>query len=366
MENRKSRKQIITLSILLVAAGSIWLFSRRNDLVEQLYSQSFYPVISNVLRAGFGWIPFSIGDLLYAALIIYFARQLIRLITIIRKRTYGSLNIISILRRFIIRILLLYVVFNILWGLNYDRRGIAFQTGINLEKYTREELLHITGLLVKEVNACKEGMRQRQTPYTDNRLLFKKARDAYQSASACYPFLQYHHRSVKASFFGLAGNYLGFSGYYNPFTGEAQVNTTIPVFLRPYVVCHEMAHQLGYAKENEANFAGFLVATASGDTAFMYSAYLDLFLYASSNLRRTDSVAAKAVLQQLSPAVKEDMVIMKAFYKKYENPVEPVITWIYSRYLESNRQPSGMLSYSEVVAYLISYYNKYGKISGGK
>ena len=366
MENRKSRKQIITLSILLITAGSIWLFSRRNDLVEQLYSQSFYPVISNVLRAGFGWIPFSIGDLLYAALIIYFARQLIRLITIIRKRTYGSLNIISILRRFIIRILLLYVVFNILWGLNYDRRGIAFQTGISQEKYTREELLHITGLLVKEVNACKEGMRQRQTPYTDNRLLFKKARDAYQSASACYPFLQYHHRSVKASFFGLAGNYLGFSGYYNPFTREAQVNTTIPAFLRPYVVCHEMAHQLGYAKENEANFAGFLVATASGDTAFMYSAYLDLFLYANSNLRRTDSVAAKAVLQQLSPAVKEDMVIMKAFYKKYENPVEPVITWIYSRYLESNRQPSGMRSYSEVVAYLISYYNKYGKISGGK
>jgi hypothetical protein len=364
MENRKNRKQIITLSILLAAAGCIWVFSRQNNLVEQWYSQSLYPAISNTLRAAFGWIPISIGDLLYTVLIIYFARQLIKLITIIRKRTYGSLNIKSILRRFIIRILLLYIVFNILWGLNYDRRGIAFQTGISREKYTKEQLLHITGLLVKEVNACKEGMVRQQTPYTTNQLLFKKACDAYQSASVYYPFLQYHHKSVKASFFGLAGNYLGFSGYYNPFSGEAQVNTTIPVFLRPYVVCHEMAHQLGYAKENEANFAGFLVATASGDTAFMYSAYLDLFLYANGNLRRTDSVAARMLQQQLSPAVKEDMIIMKAFYKKYENPVEPVITWIYSRYLESNRQPSGMRSYSEVVAYLISYYKKYGKISG--
>lgn len=364
MENRKNRKQVVTLSILLAAAGCIWVFSRQNSLVEQWYSQSFYPAISNILRAALGWIPFSIGDLLYAALIIYFIRQIIKLITIIRKRTYGSLNIRSILRRFIIRILLLYIAFNILWGLNYDRRGIAFQTGISREKYTKEQLLHITGLLVKEVNTCKEGMMRQQTPYTTNRLLFKKACDAYQSASAYYPFLQYHHRSVKASFFGLAGNYLGFSGYYNPFSGEAQVNTTIPVFLRPYVVCHEMAHQLGYAKENEANFAGFLVATASGDTAFMYSAYLDLFLYAHGNLRRTDSVAAKTLQQQLSPAVKEDIMTMKAFYKKYENPVEPVITWIYGRYLESNRQPSGMRSYSEVVAYLISYYNKYGKISG--
>lgn len=351
---------------MATAAGGIWLFSRRNDLVEQLYSQSFYPLISKVLRTGFGWIPFSAGDLLYAALIIYFVRQFIKLITIIRKRSYGSLNIQSILRRFIIRILLLYIIFNILWGLNYDRRGIAFQTGISQEKYTKEALLHITGLLVKEVNTCREGMRRQANSYTGNQLLFKKACDAYQSAAAYYPFLQYRHKSVKTSFFGLAGNYLGFSGYYNPFSGEAQVNTTIPVFLRPYVVCHEIAHQLGYAKENEANFAGFLVATASGDTAFMYSAYLDLFLYANGNLRRTDSAAAKIFLQQLSPAVKEDILVMKAFYKKYENPVEPVITWIYSRYLESNRQPSGMLSYSEVVAYLISYYKKYGKISGGK
>ncbi len=364
MKNKKLRNQIIILGILIVTSVCIWLFSRNKYLVEILYSQSLYPFISNLLRFGFGWIPFSVGDILYSALIIFVAGKMIKLIMIIYKHSYGSIRIKYILYRFVVQLLILYIAFNILWGLNYNRSGIAFQTGITQAKYSKEELLTITGLLLKEVNTCRQGLKHQQKHFITNRQLFEKAENAYQIASVYYPFLKYNHKSVKPSFFGLAGNYLGFSGYYNPFTGEAQVNTTIPDFLRPYVVCHEIAHQLGYAKENEANFAGYLVATASADTSFMYSAYLDLFLYANGNLKRTDSVAAKTLHQQLIPEVKGDIEKMKSFYRKYENPVEPIITWIYGRYLESNEQPSGMRSYSEVVSYLIGYYNKYGKISG--
>ena len=78
----------------------------------------------------------------------------------------------------------------------------------------------------------------------------------------------------------------------------------------------EIAHQLGYAKENEANFAVILLPLGLV-ILFMYSAYLDL-LYANGNLRRTDSVVAKSLLQQLSPSVKDDIETMKTF-TKYEN-----------------------------------------------
>ena len=83
---------------------------------------------------------------------------------------------------------------------------------------------------------------------------------------------------------GWLGNYSGFTGYYNPFTGESQVNSTVPVFTIPYTACHEVAHQLGYAKEMEANFAGYLAASTSDDNFFRYSVYLDLFRYANRNL----------------------------------------------------------------------------------
>ncbi len=192
--------------------------------------------------------------------------------------------------------------------------------------------------------------------------VFKKVQDAYNTLGSMYPFLQYHTISLKPSIWGWLGNYTGFTGYYNPFTGEAQVNTTVPKFLLPYIACHEVGHQLGYAKENEANFVGYLAAAASNDTSFHYSVYLDLFIYSNRNLYRTDTSAARVYSKQLIPAVRADLIELKDFYRRHQNPIEPFIRWAYGKYLEGNEQPEGMLSYDEVTGYLISYYKKYRKI----
>src|SRR5687768_14965936 len=110
--------------------------------------------------------------------------------------------------------------------------------------------------------------------------------------------------SIKPSFYSYAGNYLGFSGYYNPFSGEAQVNTTIPAFSQPFVSCHEIGHQLGFAKEDEANFAGFLSARKSPNPAFRYSVYFDMYGYALRDLFNRDSVSARQLHNQLDSQVR--------------------------------------------------------------
>ena len=66
---------------------------------------------------------------------------------------------------------------------------------------------------------------------------------------------------------------MGFSGYLNPITNEAQVDGLIPEFKFPTTASHEAAHQIGYAAENEANFIGFLAASHHPDTYFRYSGY---------------------------------------------------------------------------------------------
>ena len=162
--------------------------------------------------------------------------------------------------------------------------------------------------------------------------------------------------------FGLFGNYFGFTGYYNPFTGEAQLNTLVPKFILPFTTSHEIAHQLGYAKEEEANFVGYLAATASTDTLFHYSTYLDLFVYANRQLFFVDSVAAKDFTTQLLPEVKSDIKEWREFLRRHKNPLEPVIRWAYGNYLRANQQPKGMTSYDEVIADLIAFYKKYGRI----
>ncbi|MFI5187966.1 MAG: DUF3810 family protein, partial [Chitinophagales bacterium] len=145
-----------------------------------------------------------------------------------------------------------------------------------------------------------------------------------------------------------------------PFSGEGQVNTTIPVFEQPFVACHEIGHQVGYGKENEANFAGFLACRLHPSPVFRYSVYFDMYNYAINEFYRSDSVRAKKYLDSLHPQVKKDYEELRKFFKKYQNPIEPIITWIYGKYLQANNQPSGKRTYSEVIAFLIAFQRKYG------
>ena len=184
----------------------------------------------------------------------------------------------------------------------------------------------------------------------------------YDKLSKAYPFLEYRPRSVKRSLFGVLGNYMGYTGYYNPFTAEAQINDAVPGFLHPFVASHEIAHQLGYAKENEANFVGFLAARVSEDTAFLYSAYFEMFLYANSELFRSDSLAARKNIKRLAPEVQRDLAELRAYRIRYENPLDKLISIFYDRYLKMNQQPDGDRTYSKVVIWLLAYYDKFGEI----
>jgi hypothetical protein len=161
---------------------------------------------------------------------------------------------------------------------------------------------------------------------------------------------------------GWFGNYTGFTGYYNPFTGEAQVNTGVPKFTQPYTACHEAAHALGYAKEMEANFTGYLAASASADPLFHYSVYTDLFLYANRSLYFADTAASAAFRKQLLPSVIEDFKERARFSRAHTSFMEPIVRALYGSYLQANRQPKGLWSYDEVTAFIISYYKKFGTI----
>src|SRR5690606_26236866 len=190
--------------------------------------------------------------------------------------------------------------------------------------------------------------------------LFQEGRLAYEHASKKYPYLRYKPTSLKPSIFSYAGNYLGFQGYYNPFSGEAQVNTTIPRFLEPFVTAHEVAHQLGYAKENEANFVAFLACRDFESPAFQYSLYFDLYNYASGELYRRDTGLSNMYYEKLHQQVKRDIDELRLFYNSYKNPIEPVITWGYGHFLKANNQPAGKRTYNEVVAWLVAWYKKFG------
>lgn len=355
-----SIRRKITWVCLIVAAVAIKIFSFYPEAVERLYSRGLYPVVARLQRVLFGWIPFSVGDLVYAAAVILLIYGLIRGLRRLIRRQAGRGWLLRGLGRVLFVLLWVYVLFNVLWGLNYNRLGIAEQLRLEVKPYTTAELDSLTGYLLGELKVLDSPGRVGRADLARMPVLRGGAVRAYDSLAADEPRFAYRSRSVKASLFSYPGAYMGFGGYYNPFTGEAQVNTMDPLFGQPYTTCHEMGHQLGYAKENEANFIGFLAAKSSPDPAVAYSAYLDLYLYSIRELFVRDSVLAKSFRGKLPPGIREDLLELRRFNLRYENPLEPLIWKVYGHYLRANRQPNGIVTYTEVTAWLIADARKNG------
>lgn len=358
--NFKKQKWFWLIFLLLVIGIKLW--AQDHYKVEAFYTGKFYNPFSIALRFLFGWIPFSIGDILYLVAGSWlFWKVMKNIVLLFRKRLTQDVFLVHLLQLIFLSAAV-YIVFNMFWGLNYNRKGIAWQLDLPQVSYDSTQLKMMQGLLLEKVNQTKKILVRNRVTYPGKKELFERAQICYDSAAVVYPFLKYKAISVKSSLYGLLGDYLGFTGYYNPFTGEAQVNTTVPKFLLPYITLHEMGHQLGYAKEDEANFSGYLAAVNSHDTLFQYSTYLDLFVYANREVYYFDSTASKQAAMQLIPAVKADLLEWRRFNKKYTSVLEPAISWLYGKYLQVNQQPQGLRSYNEVIASLLAYYSKYGKI----
>ncbi|HUQ97639.1 MAG TPA: DUF3810 family protein, partial [Chitinophagaceae bacterium] len=130
--------------------------------------------------------------------------------------------------------------------------------------------------------------------------------------------------------------------------------------LKPFVALHEIAHQLGYAKENEANFVAFIATRHTKDPYFLYSNYYTLYRYALREVYSRDTTVAMQFEKKLHSQVRRDDAELKAYFKTTENPIEPIITRFYDQYLKWNNQKAGMQSYNQVVALLVAYEKKRG------
>ncbi len=357
-------KRWIQWAIPVSLVVAIKIFSLFPDAVERYYSNGFYIFISSVQRFLFGWIPFSVGDLVYAAAVLYLVFGLFLFLKKIFTRKAGKQYLLGKLRLVTLVLLWVYISFNLLWGLNYNRRGISYQMKWpktdSAIAVNGEELHSLMRVLALRLNATDSLSRILRDSLHSGTYVFSEAGKAYGQTSSRFPFLAYRPASIKSSLFGFWGNYLGYTGYYNPFTGEAQVNTAVPLFIQPYTSCHEIGHQLGYAKENEANFAGYLSAKASTNPAFLYSVYFDLYTYGRPYLYFTDSLALRRTDSLLRPGIREDFRELKKFYLAHSNPVEMIIDKAYGQYLKANEQPAGKITYGQVILWLLSYYREYG------
>jgi hypothetical protein len=353
------------LLLLLGTALFLRLFSLNAAWVEQWYTFGFYPFISAFFRILFGWVPFSVGDIFYIAAFLWLVWKVWKLVLLLRRKRLKEHLSWVLFRKYLKLCLLIYIIFTLFWGMNYFRQGIPAQLGLDVQPYSVQDLFDVTVALQQRLNSYAEKVDSLQRlQFNQNSFLFQNGMAAYQQVQRQYPFLTYHHPSLKPSLFTPVGHLFGFTGYYNPFTAEAQLRTSIPVFLKPFVISHEMAHQLGYAKENEASFVAYLTCKASADINFLYSTYFELYRDAIFECRLTPNKELTETLRKnIHPRVRHDAYDLQVFLLRNRNFVEPFMSSFYDRYLKLNNQPKGKATYDEVIAYLIAYMKKFGKDS---
>lgn len=331
--------------------------------VEQYYSQGLYPPLSRALRIALGWLPFPVGQLLFYAALAYLLFSLFKLLKQLKKPTKERWSILgNSLLTAGSYLSIIYLVFNVLWGINYSRQPLKQSLELPTSKYDVQVLENLCKELIEQSNAHRAQLEATSGSWGSfeghNTALFAAAVRSYNAAEKRYPLLAYKTPSVKAVVLPQIMSYAGIGGIYFPFTAEANVNADPPVFKLPFTTCHEMAHQLGFASETEANFIAYVVCRSSDEPLFQYSGSYTAMRYAMSALYRSDTAAYRSLTQLYTEEVKEDLAINRAYWKQFESPLGALSDTVNDAFLKANGQKEGIKSYGKMVDLLLADFAK--------
>ena len=320
-----------------------WI-KRNPEIVDQFYSKGLIVWLSKLSLQSTAWIPFSVGDLFYAIAIAYILKSIWHFKRLLRWSTC-----IKILGCFGFCLFL----FHLQWGLHYHQTSLS--TRVNApSNYSSSELEEFTRHLIQQTNQFHKKLSLHdsiavEVPYTTDKI-FDVATQSIRN--------QHQHPivNIKKSIFSLPLSYMGYGGYINPFTLEAQVNAYQPKLRLLTTSAHEIAHQLGYAAEEEANFIAIDAALQSEDLYMQYAGYHLALGYAIADCRKRKDIDSKGLYKKLSAGVLKQYQQVSAFWQKYQNPLEPLFKKSYDTYLKANNQTAGINSYSLVVGLLLHKY----------
>jgi hypothetical protein len=286
-------------------------------------------------------VPVSIGDIIYFFWGFGLLSFVVRLIYYVLNWSEYSAKFWNKVVKSMASLATIYIFFMIGWGGNYYKQPLEEFWQLDKKSWNDSELIKFDKFLVWQLNNTA-----RYAESGSFKEISTKATEYYKTKTDCANAGRGLH--LKRSLYDNMLKYIGVQGYYNPITGEGQVNRHELYFMLPYLCAHELAHQTGVGAEDDANLLAYAVCMESRDIPFMYSAYFNLWLYTHTQLRMRDSAMANMIKKDLNPISLQHLEELKKERIKYRSKLNRYTGDMYDQYLKFNHQKDGIESYDKV------------------
>ena len=346
---------IILFSLAIVSFIVAFIGARNQQFAEWI---SVY--ISSPVRRALAMltspIPFSLAEILLMSSPLILA--LIIFIGIKKKDNFirYAVSVISIIS-------LLYTGYVYTLGIGYHRVPIAEKMSLCSAEVDRETLDRTIRIVLTECESVIDEIEflPSGASTTDMTLdgICQNVLSGYDKLSADIPSLglEAFSSSAKPVIMSELMTKLEILGIYSYFTGESNINVHYPDYEIPFTVAHELAHQRGISRENEANFIAFLVCIRSESAFVRYSGYMNMFEYLASALVKTDREALQSVYEIADTRIIGELRAFNEFY--YANKSEflaELSDFVNDNYLKA-QGTEGIVSYGLVVTLAVAYYS---------
>ena len=356
------RRLLAPLALLAAVFALQTLAGFRPRLVERYYSRGLFPFVARALSFS-KFVSFSLAELLLALLLAALVAWLVWLARrLYVRRGERRAVLLSALSTLLWAAGLALALFMLVFGLNYQRQPLAQTFQLEQRDPTAPEIVAISSDVVEGINrnyeesgASVEAARGSRMPLSSDEL-YAVLESAYENEPLLRGTSGARVPPKPVYFSGLMSR-LGMSGIYSPFTGEPNFNSLQPDFDLPFSVAHEMAHQRGFAREDEANFIAFLVCTKASNPYVRYSGYLGA-LRVLAVLFRVAPQSYRDVVAALGEGPRADLRARAQFWARYSGRLSQLGQGVNHVYLRVNGVRSGVRNYNEASALIVGYYLK--------
>lgn len=356
VNQNKLKKYYLTIGICWVFIVLLELLKTNTSWIEQYYAQLFYPAISYLYIILFSWIPFSVGDLFYALVVILLGYNVLGLVRQLYRKQWGDFKLH--LSHVFFLLSAIYLLFTVNWGLNYFREPVADRFGFSKTEVTREDHLKVLDKYIAIANELRDktDVNGHSKNGVKGDLIEIVLQDTLLQGYLCKTQVR-----AKEPISSELASYFTVSGYFNPFTLEVQVNQLIPNASYPFVLVHELTHQMGVGFEDECNFIAFLTLKDNADSWYKYSAYYSAIEYLLYPLYGNKELFEK-YRSKLSPKVLADFKAEREFWTSYKGWIDKASGIFYNQFLKHNNQPEELERYNMMTTLLVAWEKQQEKL----